>query len=123
MGKKLGNSAKLIKSRRTELRMSQEDLAQALGVNRSTISRYESGSIEKMPVDHIARLSKALFTTPDYLMGWTNDPNANTYIYLEKECDPEEYKDVVKLTEAYMKADKKTRKIIRTILDVDKQDK
>lgn len=62
-----------IKKRRKELGLSLEDVAKALNVNRSTVLRYESKSIEKMPIDVIPPLAKILKCSPEYLMGWETD--------------------------------------------------
>ena len=59
-----------IKSRRLELGLTLEDVARALGVNKSTILRYESDYIKKMPIDIIEPLAKVLKCSPEYLMGW-----------------------------------------------------
>lgn len=62
-----------IKTRREELGLTLEDVARALGVNRSTILRYESEQIKKMPIDMIEPLAKVLECSPEYLMGWETD--------------------------------------------------
>lgn len=62
-----------IKKRRKELGLSLEDVAKALNVNKSTVLRYESKSIEKMPIDVIPPLAKILRCSPEYLMGWEDD--------------------------------------------------
>ena len=63
-----------IKERRKTLRIGADDLAAAIGVSRATLYRYENGDIEKLPTTAIEPLAKALETTPEYLMGWTDDP-------------------------------------------------
>ena len=98
------NTAYLIKERRSKLRMSQQDLADALGVNRSTVSRYESGGIEKMPIDTLIPLAKILQTTPEYLMGWTD------------ESAPPPFED--RLVSAYLLADENVKTAIRTLLNL-----
>lgn len=59
-----------------ELRLSQnltlEEVANVVGVGKSTVRKWETGMIENMRRDKIARLAKALGTTPAYLMGWEN---------------------------------------------------
>ena len=62
-----------IKERRLELGLTLENVAEALGVNRSTVMRYESKSIEKMPVSVIPPLAKVLKCSPEYLMGWVDE--------------------------------------------------
>lgn len=55
--------------RRKQLGISADTLAEKLGVSRSTIFRYESGAIEKMPIDIIKPIAAALHTTVEYLLG------------------------------------------------------
>jgi transcriptional regulator with XRE-family HTH domain len=59
-----------IKARRLELGLSLENLGDALGVNRSTIKRYEDGKTQRITQKTIELLALALKTTPEYLMGW-----------------------------------------------------
>ncbi len=51
-----------------------EQVAQQVGVGRSTIRKWETGMIENMRRDKIAKLATALHTTPGYLMGWEDSP-------------------------------------------------
>lgn len=62
-----------IRLRRKELGMSADKLAEMIGVSRATLYRYENGDIEKVPVDFMSPLSKALNVPPSYLMGWEDD--------------------------------------------------
>ncbi len=65
-----------IRERRKELEWSQERLAKELGLkSRAAISAVEKGHCD-MTTDRIKRYAEALHTTPAYLMGWNNDPNA-----------------------------------------------
>ena len=60
-----------IKNRRKELRMTQSDLAKALGyADRSIISRIEAGEID-LGQSKIIQIANALDTTPGDLMGDT----------------------------------------------------
>lgn len=59
-----------IKQRRKELKISADELGKRLGKDRSTVFRYENGSIEKLPIDILEPIAKALQTTPEFLMGW-----------------------------------------------------
>lgn len=54
-----------IKERREELRMSQEELSQKSGVNRTTISMIETGKAEQVLTGTLVALAKALETTVD----------------------------------------------------------
>lgn len=62
-----------IKARRKEIGVSADELAEKIGVSRSTIFRYEKGDIEKMPGEIIGKIAVALLTTPGELMGWVED--------------------------------------------------
>ena len=73
--------ARKIKELRLERRMTLEQVADIVGVGKSTVRKWETGMIANMKRDKIALLAKALGTTPAYLMGWkeeteqTNSPN------------------------------------------------
>lgn len=63
-----------IKKRREELGLSLADVARPVGVNKSTVQRWESGGMNAGQ-DKLAKLAVALHTTPEYLLGWTDDPD------------------------------------------------
>lgn len=65
-----------MRARRKDLGLSAEDVAKMLNVSRATIYRYEKGDIEKVPGQVLEPLSYALHTTPAYLMGWDENPDA-----------------------------------------------
>lgn len=81
---KLGKKIKML---RNELNLTLEDVGKEVGVGKSTVRKWESGEIANMRVDKIARLAKALHTTPDYLMGWEDGdaPNTSTICLSEHE--------------------------------------
>ena len=58
-----------IKQKRLANNLTLEEIGKTLGLNKSTISKYESGLIS-IPSDKIEKLAKILNTTPAYLMGW-----------------------------------------------------
>lgn len=72
----MNTTGERIKYRRKELGMTADVLAEALGINRSTIFRYERGDIEKLPAILLADIAKALHVSPGYLMGWEDAPAA-----------------------------------------------
>lgn len=84
------NIGERIKQRRIDCNMSVDDLALAVNKNRATIYRYEKGDIENLPTTVIEPLADALETTPEYLMGWTDDPI--DYDTLDDVWVPDEYK-------------------------------
>lgn len=64
------NIEQLIRFRRKELGLTLKQVADALGVAESTVSRYESSEIRNMGIDKIEALAKVLAVKPSYLMGW-----------------------------------------------------
>ena len=71
-----------IKSRRTELGLTVEELAHKMGYkDKSSISKIENGKAD-IPQSKIAAFADALQTTPAYLMGWEekNTPNTETSV-------------------------------------------
>jgi repressor LexA len=59
-----------IKELRLSRGMTLEQVANIVGVGKSTVRKWETGTIANMKRDKIALLAKALGTTPAYLMGW-----------------------------------------------------
>ena len=51
---------KKIKSLRESKGISQYRLAELTGINRSTINRYENGSIQKISFDNLLKICEAL---------------------------------------------------------------
>ena len=62
--------AQRIKELRKEKGLTLEQVADIVGVGKSTVRKWETGMIANMKRDKIASLAKALGTTPEYLMGW-----------------------------------------------------
>ena len=53
-----------------------EQVAEVVGVGKSTVRKWETGMIANMRRDKIADLAKALGATPAYLMGWNDNSNS-----------------------------------------------
>ena len=62
-----------IKELRLRRGMTLEQVGDIVGVGKSTVRKWETGMIANVKRDKIALLSKALGTTPAYLMGWEDD--------------------------------------------------
>ena len=54
-----------IKERREEMKMTQEELSEKSGVNRTTISAIENGKADQVLTGTLIALAKALETTVD----------------------------------------------------------
>lgn len=69
--------AQRIKALRQEKGLTLEQVADVVGVGKSTVRKWETGMIANMRRDKIADLAKALGTTPAYLMGWKEEDTKN----------------------------------------------
>lgn len=93
-----------IKSRRKELGLSAEQVAEKLGVSPATIYRYESNYINNMGVDKLKPIAAVLKVSEGFLMGWEEK---------EGEILSENEKLII---EAYREADTITRDMVRRCL-------
>lgn len=62
-----------IRDLRAKHGLTLDQVAQCVGVGKSTVRKWETGMIENMRRDKIAKLAAALHTTPAYLMGWNDN--------------------------------------------------
>lgn len=53
-----------IKARRISLGLTQRDIAEAVGVSEASVSKWESGHIDNMKRDKIAKLASVLHVSP-----------------------------------------------------------
>lgn len=75
------NVGEKIKLRRKELKISADDLADYVGVSRSTIFRYEKGDIEKVGPEVLKKIADKLRISPAELMGWSDETSVEAKIY------------------------------------------
>ncbi|MDU1314505.1 MAG: helix-turn-helix domain-containing protein [Clostridium septicum] len=59
-----------IQSKRIELKYSYQDLANKTGLSKSTLQRYETGSIRNIPLDKLEILANALEVSPMWIIGY-----------------------------------------------------
>lgn len=65
-------AVRLLLSRR-DLRMNQDEVADAAGVSRAYVSDLERGKVSNPTIDVIMALARVLQVQPDYLLGWSED--------------------------------------------------
>ncbi|HAR7039696.1 TPA: helix-turn-helix transcriptional regulator [Staphylococcus aureus] len=90
---------KLIKQLRKENNVNLTDFAIKIGVNKSTLSRYENGS-RKIPMEDIAEIANALKVTPEYLLLKNRQPENDDEVqhraaHLEGELTDDEWQRVL----------------------------
>lgn len=77
------NVGEKIKLRRKELKISADELADAVGVSRSTIFRYEKGDIEKVGPEVLKKIADRLYISPAELMGWSDEASTEPKTYTD----------------------------------------
>lgn len=65
---------KRLRDSRKRAGLTLEELGNKIGVVGPTISKYESGTITRLQLEIINKLALALNVSPDYLLGYTDDP-------------------------------------------------
>lgn len=104
-----------MKARRKSLGISADKVAEALGVSRSTIFRYEKGDIDKVPSEQLEPIARVLKTSVGYLMGWVEEPGISTSGRFA-EPSSELSEDEIALVELYRRANEDDRQAVRLIL-------
>lgn len=69
--------AKRIKKFRQNANLTQQQLAEKLGITQATITKYETGKAEPGR-DVLIKMAECFNCTTDYLLGRTNHPNDRT---------------------------------------------
>lgn len=104
-----------MKARRKSLGIPADKVAEALGVSRSTIFRYEKGDIDKVPSEQLEPIARVLKTSVGYLMGWVEEPNVSAAGgFVESAFDLSD--DEKAIVELYRRADEADRQAVRLIL-------
>lgn len=63
------NLNEILSERRKELGLTLDEVATFVGVNKATVSRWESGGIDNMRLDKIPKLAEILKLSPALIMG------------------------------------------------------
>lgn len=68
-----------IKTLRKQMKLTQEDVGNVLGIKKAAVQKYEKGTVKNIKRENLIKLAKLLNTTPEYLLGWEEGslpPNA-----------------------------------------------
>lgn len=57
-----------------DARISYSELAARTGIPKSALQRYATAATEKLPLDRLEKIAKALDISAAYLMGWEDEP-------------------------------------------------
>lgn len=64
------NTGEKIKELRKKAKLTQQQLADILGVKKASIQKYESGSVANLKKDTIEILAEVFSVSPTYIIGW-----------------------------------------------------
>lgn len=92
-----------------------EQVAQQVGVGKSTIRKWETGMIENMRRDKIAKLAAALHTTPGYLMGW--EDSASSVLSIKENNAPSYSDEENELIRKFRALDDRGKSAVLNVLD------
>ena len=73
--------------RKERCKLTQEIVGKYVGVGKATIQKYEAGVITNIPSDKIMLLSEILETTPEFIMGWVDNPEKYVKPILHEESE------------------------------------
>lgn len=76
-----------VKERRIELGLSMPELGKRIGVNKSTIQRYEADGVDPKRTMIINGLAEALLTTPEWLTGLSDDKEYSIYTVCQMDLE------------------------------------
>lgn len=105
--------SEVIKERRTALGMTQEELGDKLGLQKSAIAKYENGKVENMKRSIILKMAKVLECTPNYLLGFVPEYSPSDLHAIEH-SEPQD----IELIKAYHSAPEDIKACVRRILSL-----
>lgn len=76
-----------IRERRTELKLPMPELGKRIGVNKSTIQRYEADGVDPKRTMIINGLAEALLTTPEWLTGLSEDKEYSSFTVCQMDME------------------------------------
>ena len=76
-----------VKERRLELNLTKPELGKRIGVNKSTIQRYEAGGVDPTRTMIVNGLAEALLTTSEWLTGLSEDKEYDTKTLCQRDIE------------------------------------
>ncbi len=108
---------------RRQNEMTLEDLGNKIGVGKSTVKKWESGTIANMRGDHIIKVADALNVSPTYLMGWEDSEPTKKILYKSplrkryRKLTSEETDDIEYISKMYLKLNANDKEFIKHTME------
>lgn len=118
----------VLKSRRKELGLTLNDIAQYMDVSEATVQRWESGNIKSLRQGRVAKLADILNVSPAKLMGWETDglqPAQDTEGLLDGYSGSKvtDDKELLKAIDQYYTLSEREQKLVLDLIDALAQNK
>lgn len=101
-----------IKQTREEKGLTLEELAKLIGIHKSTVLRYEQGKIERIKLPVIGSIASALNVNPSWLVGMSENKQANKSRVLFEKDNMEEKNQECELLDLICKLTDQQRDLI-----------
>lgn len=69
----MGTVGNRIKECRIASRLTQDDVAKALGIGKQAVYKYEIGAVTNIPLQNLEIMARLFQVTPEYLAGWNSN--------------------------------------------------
>lgn len=69
----MGVAGNRIKECRISAKLTQDDVAKALGIGKQAVYKYEIGAVTNIPLENLEIMSQLFQVTPEYLAGWSDN--------------------------------------------------
>lgn len=106
-----------IKSKRKEVGLTQEELAQKLGLQKSAIAKYENGRVKNIKRSTIAKMSEIFDCSPTYLM----DLDSATDKYIENVFVNDSIENIIDNISAFSSTEKNHFKKYLKLVEVNRK--
>ena len=109
-----------IRELRTLAGLSQEELGNRVGVQRSAINKYEKGLVTNIPLSTIEKMAMLFDVSPTYIVGWLGDVSGQSLaseVKIINGVSKAFGKDAVELLEGFVSLNSKGKKRVLQYLD------
>ena len=77
----MSTSAERIREQRLRNKLTLDDVAKYIGVNRQAVYKYEHGTVTNIPLENLEKMAVLFGTTPEYLACWSDgDESQNLHV-------------------------------------------
>ena len=86
----MSSTGERIREMRIKNKLTLDDVAKKLEVNRQAIYKYEHGVVTNIPLENLEKMAELFGCTPGYLSGWENKkPSMDLQHFAGPEEDPQ----------------------------------